>query len=148
MRVLTLGSFDMMHPGHLGLFRWCRAIAGPDGHVTVGVNSSEFITRFKTSPRYKTDERVEMVSALKDVDAVVVNSGLDQPGLIESVNPQIMVIGSDWWRKDILAQNQISVEWLEEHGIGFAYVPRTGDWSSTELRSRGIPAGAFTGGHS
>lgn len=149
MKVMTLGSFDMIHPGHLGLFEWCAKLAGhpsqfgfdgPMGEVIVGVNTDEFITRFKTQPRYTTEERVAMVAALKGVDRVVVNSGLDQPKLILDQKPDLLVIGSDWWRKDILEQLQISMEWLEEHGIGFAYVPRTGAWSSTELRARGAVA--------
>lgn len=135
MKVLTMGSFDMLHPGHLGLFDWCKRIAG-DGELIVTVNTDEFITRFKTKPRYTTQERASMVRALKGVDRVEVNTGLDQPSLILSLRPDLLVIGSDWARKDYLSQLQISQDWLDEHGIGLAYVPRTGTWSSTELRAR------------
>lgn len=135
MRVLTMGSFDMLHPGHLGLFAWCKQIAG-DGELIVTVNTDEFITRFKTKPRYTTEERAAMVAALKGVDRVEVNTGLDQPSLILSLHPDLIVIGSDWARKDYLAQLQIDQDWLDAYGIGLAYVPRTGAWSSTELRAR------------
>jgi cytidyltransferase-like protein len=138
-----MGSFDMLHPGHLGLFEWCRKIAACDDQdddgsdrVIVAVNSSEFIARFKTEPRYTTLERAAMVRALKGVDDVVINTGLDQPTLILDQNPDILVIGSDWARKDYLAQIGVTQDWLDEHGIGVAYVPRTGSWSSTEMRAR------------
>jgi cytidyltransferase-like protein len=145
MRVLTMGSFDMLHPGHLGLFAWCSRIAqgleeedSGEGseQVIVAVNSSAFIARFKTEPRYNTEERMAMVKALQWVDRVVENTGLDQPSLILSIKPDIIVIGSDWARKDYLAQLAINQDWLDEHNIALAYVPRTGDWSSTEMRAR------------
>lgn len=136
----------MLHPGHLGLFEWCHQIAQSDretrsstlaaGTVIVAVNSSAFIARFKTEPRYTTEERMIMVEHVKGVDEVIENTGLDQPSLILSVKPDILVIGSDWARKDYLAQLQIDQDWLDEHNIGLAYVPRTGGWSSTELRAR------------
>jgi cytidyltransferase-like protein len=147
MRVLTLGSFDMLHPGHLGLFAWCARIAGENGPKTasgaieprvviVAVNTSEFVARFKTEPRYTTEERVAMVRGTRYVDEVVMNDGLDQAGLILEERPDMLVIGSDWARKDYLAQLQIDQDWLDEHGIALAYVPRTGNWSSTEMRAR------------
>jgi choline-phosphate cytidylyltransferase/glycerol-3-phosphate cytidylyltransferase len=137
MKVLTLGSFDMLHPGHLGLFDWCRRLAGDSGVVVVSVNTDEFVTRFKTQPRFHTSERVAMVRALRGVDFVLENDGGSQGDLIAKINPNLLVIGSDWARKDYLAQLDIAQDWLDEHHIALAYVPRTGDWSSTELRARG-----------
>jgi glycerol-3-phosphate cytidylyltransferase-like family protein len=147
VRVLTLGSFDMLHPGHLGLFAWFARIAGGDGpaisseasklrFVIVAVNTSGFIGKFKTEPRYTTEERVAMVRGTRYVDEVVVNDGLAQADLILEQRPDMLVIGSDWARKDYLDQLKIDQDWLDEHGIALAYVPRTGNWSSTEMRAR------------
>jgi cytidyltransferase-like protein len=140
-KVMTLGSFDMLHPGHLGLFAWCRRLATDTGIVMVAVNTDEFVTRFKTQPRFHTDERVAMITAMRGIDFVVTNDGEDQAGLIEKYNPDILVIGSDWARKDYLAQLELDQDWVDEHGLAICYVPRTGAWSSTELRARGfVPA--------
>lgn len=131
-----MGTFDMLHPGHLGLFDWCARIAG-DGHVTVAVNSDSFVTAFKSvATRYSQAERMAMVRAIRGVDKVVVNNGYDQATVILEQEPDMLVIGSDWARKDYLAQLDITQDWLDEHGIGLAYVPRTGLWSSTEMRAR------------
>jgi len=131
-----MGSFDMLHPGHLGLFNWCRNIAGPSGRVWVAVNSDDFVTRFKTAPRYNEDERMALVRGLQAVDGVILNNGKDQRTLIKSVTPHILLIGSDWARKDYLKQIDVTQDWLDEQNIALIYVPRTGDWSSTELRAR------------
>lgn len=150
MRVLTMGTFDMLHPGHLGLFEWCSRIAdagrGDAGHryesvgrVIVAVNSDSFVKAFKdVAPRYTQTERMLMVKALEGVDEVIPNNGYDQAAVIIGARPDMIVIGSDWARKDYLAQLAIDQDWLDEQGIALAYVPRTGAWSSTELRSRGV----------
>lgn len=135
-----MGTFDMLHPGHLGLFEWCTRIA-IDGtsraEVVVAVNSDSFVKSFKeVATRYNQTERRAMVQGIKGVDRVVINNGYDQAGVILEQAPDMIVIGSDWARRDYLAQLGITQDWLDEHGIGLAYVPRTGDWSSTELRAR------------
>jgi glycerol-3-phosphate cytidylyltransferase len=148
MRVLTMGTFDMLHPGHLGLFEWCSKIAGDPEHgarhyetdVIVAVNSDSFVKAFKkVAPRYTQAERMAMVGAIQWVDKVVGNNGYDQSAVIEEQHPDVIVVGSDWAPangKDYLAQIDVSQEWLDGHGIAVAYVPRTGLWSSTEMRGR------------
>lgn len=136
MNVLTLGSFDLVHPGHVGLFRRCRELAGPRGRVVVAVNTDEFVARFKRRPTMTTGERVSMIRAMRDVDHVLTNDGNDQPALIAGINPHLIVIGSDWARKPYLPQLGIDQDFLDAHNIALAYVPRTGDWSTTEIMSR------------
>lgn len=138
LTVLTLGTFDLLHPGHVGLFKRCRQIAGTDGRVVAAVNADEFVARFKRQPVMRTNERLEMVSACKPVDWAIENDGAKQADLIEAVSPDIIVIGSDWARKDYLAQLDITQDWLDEHNIAVCYVPRTGEWSTTEVISRGL----------
>lgn len=135
MNVLTLGSFDLMHPGHVGLFQTCRDLAG-NGTVTVAVNSDQFMTEYKRAPILNQDERLALVAACRHVDVTVLNDGTNQAALIAAVNPDLIVIGSDWATRDYLGQLGITQEFLDLHHIGVAYVPRTGDWSTTELRER------------
>jgi cytidyltransferase-like protein len=125
----------MLHPGHLGLFQWCAHIAR-EGEVTVAVNTDEFVTQFKRRPTNSLAERMAMVSAIRGVDNVIENDGKHQRGLIARLNPDIIVVGSDWARKDYLAQIDVTQDWLDQTNIALAYVPRTGDWSSTEIRGR------------
>jgi len=140
VKVLTLGTFDLMHPGHVGLFLRCRHIAGDHGTgtVTVAVNESAFVARFKREPVQTLSERMLLVQACRHVDDVIPNTGDDQPGLISRVNPDVIVIGSDWARKDYLTQLGIDQDFLDTNDIALCYVPRTGDWSTTELKDRRV----------
>ena len=136
MKVLTLGTFDTIHPGHVGLFRKCHQLAGPGGHVAVAVNTDDFVAKFKRKPTMTVGERMHLVKAIRYVDSVVMNDGTDQAALILKEKPCAIVIGSDWARKDYLAQLGIDQDFLDKHNIALCYVPRSGDWSSTEIRAR------------
>ena len=43
MRVLTIGTFDLLHPGHVALLERCVELGGDRAHVSVGVNTDDFI---------------------------------------------------------------------------------------------------------
>lgn len=152
--VVTVGSFDMLHPGHLGLFAECRYIADAydpvlcvkvAGRVVVGVNTDEFVTRFKREPVYSTEERAALVKALRDVDGVFLNDGSSQPELIASQLPHggHLVVGGDWAPgnpdgKDYLTQIGFSshseaYEFFALHSIKLTFTRRHGRWSSTDL---------------
>jgi cytidyltransferase-like protein len=136
--VLTMGTFDLPHPGHVFLFRECRKLAGPDGRVVVAVNRDAFVAKFKHSaPVMSYSERAEVVGTIRYVDDVIENNGTFQPELIESVRPQWLVIGLDWATKDYYAQLDITPQWLEERGISLVYVPRDPNGpSTTKLKQR------------
>jgi glycerol-3-phosphate cytidylyltransferase len=135
--VLTMGTFDLLHPGHVRLFAVCRQIAGLDGLVIVAVNTDEFIEQFKGHrPTQTYAERVEMIEAVRYVDDVVQTPGPDAKELIDQVHPDILVIGSDWATKDYYAQLQISAKYLQDNGIALLYLDRNSGHSSTELKER------------
>lgn len=140
--VLTMGSFDILHPGHLGLLARCRRMAGNTGQVVVAVNTDEFMARFKRPPIFTLEERTIMLEATRYVDLVVPNDGEHQPEIIHEYLghgwPGILVIGDDWADRDYLAQIGLGDDrtFFERHGIELAYVPRTGSWSTTEVRQR------------
>lgn len=137
-KILTLGSFDLMHPGHLELFETCRRLVGPEGTVVVSVNDSDFIEKFKgRAPIQTTSERVAVVRSVRYVDEVVVLDGQDAKPLIEQVAPDFIIIGSDWCPpKDYHAQLSVTPEWMEERNIVLLYQYRSGRHSSTNLKER------------
>jgi cytidyltransferase-like protein len=136
MRVLTLGTFDPPHPGHVGLFAQCRRIA-QGGEVVVAVNSDKFILNYRgKAPLMAEGDRVGVLEAFRDVDRVVVNRELlGQALLIEEIKPDCIVIGQDWALKDYLTQLRVTQPWLDDRNIQLCYVPRTGEWSSTEIKN-------------
>lgn len=137
MRVLTLGTYDLIHIGHLGLFAQCREIAGAEGQVIVAVNTDQFVTQYKGRPPViPSAHRLAVIAALRQVDEAHLNLGGDtQPDLIEQVAPDVIVVGDDWADRDYLAQICVTPAWLDSRGIRVRYVPRTGDHSSTAIRA-------------
>lgn len=134
LRVYTGGTFDLPHPGHFRLLQRAARL----GNVTVALNTSEFIEQYKGRPPVMSyDERREVLLACRWVHDVVPNvGGADSKPTIELVRPDLIVVGSDWARRDYHAQMQFDQEWLDERGIGLVYLPYTRGISTTELRHR------------
>lgn len=140
MIVYTGGTFDLFHAAHVELLRQCAKLAGPDGAVTVGLNTDEFITAYKGHPpTCSYDEREAVLRACRHVDDVVANSGgPDSRPVIETARPELLVIGTDWAYRDYYAQLGLDQRWLDERGITLLYVAhaRSTQVSSTEIRRR------------
>lgn len=136
--VYTGGTFDLFHSGHVNLLKRCKEIAGENGTVVVSLNLDDFVYRFKNKyPVCTYEEREAVLLASKYVDLVIPNiSGADSKPSIERINPDYIVVGSDWAEKDYYAQMQFTQSWLDERGIGLVYVPYSKEISSTEIKGR------------
>ena len=136
--VYTGGTFDIFHSGHVRFLRACRRLAGDDGKVIVSLNEDAFIRAYKgKSPVMSFAERKEILLGCRYVDGVVPNhGGADSKPAIGGVQPDFIVIGDDWAKKDYYAQMQFSQAWLDKQGIQLVYVPYTEGISTTELKSR------------
>lgn len=140
-RLLTLGTFDLFHAGHVAFLRHCRALAGSEGRVIVGLNTDRFAESYKRLPVIPYAEREAVLLACRLVDDVYPN---DQPGgsaraLIEALAPHAVAATMDYHPsngKDWFAQIGTSVEWFREQGIGVEWIPYTAGVSSTGIRSR------------
>lgn len=141
MRVLNCGTYDLLHSGHLYVLRHARSLAGADGEVVIGLNSDEFVARFKGHPTVQPYlERDAVLSAIRYVDRVLPNTGdEDMRPIVEAVMPDILLAGRDWWSEDdvrYFEQTKLSRQWLASRGIDLRYMPRlVPDRSSTSLRS-------------
>ena len=136
--VYTGGTFDLFHSGHVNLLKRCKEIAGPDGLVVASLNTDDFIWQFKNKkPICSEDERAEVLLSCRYVDRVVMNvGGADSRIAIDQVQPNYIVVGSDWAEKDYYSQMNFDQKWLDERGIGLVYVPYTKTISSSAIRSR------------
>lgn len=142
MIVLNCGTYDLLHPGHLYVFRQLRQMAGvgQQGVVVVGLNSDEFVLEFKGHPPVQSyRERYEMLAAMKDIDFVVENiGGADSKPMIEAVKPDIIAAGHDWYSQDdskYCEQMGFTMDWLGERGIELRYLEWMPGYSSTSLRA-------------
>lgn len=130
-RVLTIGTFNSPHIGHAILLKECERYGD---RVIVGINSDEFVETYKGHrPEYVYEEREYLIRALGYETIKNCSAGRE---LIEEVQPQVLVIGGDWARKDYYGQIDVSQDYLDANHITMVYVPRIGTISSTELRER------------
>ena len=132
--VYTGGTFDLFHRGHLEFLRRCALY----GSVTVALNTDEFIQEYKGKPPIVSyEEREAVLLGCRFVDDVVPNSsGQDSRPAIEKVKPNMIIIGSDWARRDYYAQMGFDQDWLDSRGIALCYLPYTEGISTTELKKR------------
>jgi len=142
MIVLNCGTYDLLHPGHLYVFRQLRKLAGEgqSGIVVVGLNSDEFVLEFKGHPPVQTyAQRYEMLSALRDIDYVVENiGGRDAKPMIRTVRPDIIAAGHDWYSPDdqkYCTQMNFTRSWLDLQRIKLVYLDWMPGYSSTNLRA-------------
>ena len=130
MKVLTIGSFDTPHIGHCALFKRASEL----GELIIGLNSDEFIGEYKGKlPLYNYNERYELISQLGY--RVEKNNSAGRE-LISQVQPDYLVIGSDWLRKDYLKQIGVNTSYLELQNITLVYVPYTPGISTTDIKRR------------
>lgn len=131
--VLTIGTFDHPHKGHVRLFQACQKIGDT---VIVGVNTDEFVEKFKgKKPIMSLDERMSLIGEFKSVYEVFPNEESGRE-LILRINPDFLVIGSDWAQKDYYKQINISEKELENHSIQLIYVPYTQGISTSDIKKR------------
>ncbi len=101
MRVFVNGTFDILHRGHLELLRYAKSL----GYVIVGIDTDECIKEKKgpTRPIHNQEERKFLLENLKTVDEVIFFSSEPEfEELIKSLQPDIIVVGSDWKEKSTI----------------------------------------------
>jgi len=104
--VFTNGCFDLLHAGHVKLLREARAMGDS---LIVGLNTDASTRRLKGSgrPLLGESDRVEIISALDCVDAVVL-FGEDTPlKLIEAVKPDVLIKGGDYRDEDVVGRTVV-----------------------------------------
>lgn len=133
MIVYTVGTFDMLHVGHLALLEYCRTLGDI---VAVGVASDKVVNSYKPNvPVIPLDQREEMLKGLRSVDIVRPYHELEYVSACKELDVDIFVIGEDWGNKP----HNLEVErYLKEAGkkiIQVLYNPRT---SSTRIKQNVI----------
>ena len=129
MIVYTVGTFDLLHVGHLALLEYCKTLGNV---VAVGVASDQVVNSYKPNmPVIPLDQREEMLNALSCVDIVRPYHELEYVSACKELNVDIFVIGEDWGDKP----HNLAVEsYLKSRGkkiIQVLYNPRT---SSSQIK--------------
>ena len=129
MIVYTVGTFDLLHVGHLALLEYCKSLGNV---LAVGVASDCVVNSYKPNvPVIPLEQRMEMLKALGCVDIVRPYYELEYVSGCIALNPDIFVIGEDWGNNS----HNIAVEsYLKANGKQInqvLYNPRT---SSTKIK--------------
>jgi glycerol-3-phosphate cytidylyltransferase len=121
-RVITFGTFDVLHIGHINILERAASLGS---QLVVGISSDNLNFQKKgRNPIYCEDDRVKIISSLKFVDEVFIEESLELKGqYIKDFNADILVMGDDWQGKFDNFKNICEVTYLE----------RTPSISTTEI---------------
>jgi len=122
MRVITFGTYDIFHVGHVNIIE--RAKLHGD-HLIVGVSSDQLnIAKKGRPPVYSEDDRQHIIRSMCCVDEVFLEESLElKADYIKYYNADILVMGDDWQGK---------FDYLKEL-CQVVYLPRTPSVSTTEI---------------
>ncbi len=128
--VFTNGVFDLLHPGHV---RYLDAARRLGDALIIGINSDRSVRAIKgpTRPLHPEHERAEVLLSLSCVDAVVVFDEDTPHGLITTIQPDILVKGSDWGANEIVGRDVV-----EARGGRVVRIDLAEGYSTTELIRR------------
>ena len=127
----TTGVFDMFHIGHLNILRRAKEQCE---YLIVGVSTDEVVKEYKhKTPVIPFKERIDIISELRCVDKVVVQSNMDKLKAWEKYHFDALFHGSDW--KNSAMYDEIEKK-LKVLGVDVVYLPHTEGVSSTFLSEK------------
>ncbi|MHB8700969.1 MAG: adenylyltransferase/cytidyltransferase family protein [Nitrososphaerales archaeon] len=91
--VMTGGSFDIIHPGHLETLQKARALG--DFLVVSVARDSTFLSNKKRDPLHGEKLRRQLVEALRPVDAAILGSQVDIYEMVKLLEPDVIALGYD-----------------------------------------------------
>jgi len=121
-RVITFGTFDVFHVGHVNILE--RAKQEGD-YLIVGVSSDKLnFSKKQRYPVYSESDRIKILKSLKFVDEVFVEESLElKADYIQQAKANVLVMGDDWMGKFDDMKKYCEV----------IYLPRTPSISTTEI---------------
>ena len=124
-RVITYGTFDLLHYGHINLLKRAKALGD---YLIVGLSTNEFNRLEKNKECYfDYEERKSLLEAIRYVDLVIPEENWDQKiSDIKKYHADVFVIGDDWQGK---------FDYLIDFGIEVVYLSRTKEISTTKIKT-------------
>lgn len=104
--ILANGAFDLLHVGHI---RYLHAAKALGGRLIVAVNSDESVRALKGEgrPLMPAEERAEILTALADVDAVMIFPEPDVRAIIRELRPHVHAKGTDYTAETVPERDEV-----------------------------------------
>ncbi|MDQ8201577.1 adenylyltransferase/cytidyltransferase family protein [Pelagicoccus sp. SDUM812003] len=122
-KVITYGTFDLFHVGHLNLLRRAKELGD---YLVVAVSSDGFNAVKDKRCAYSCEDRCAIVKAIKYVDEVIVEERWEQKAEdVRRLGIEVFVMGDDWKGR------------FDEELKGLCevvYLPRTENISTTSIK--------------
>lgn len=123
-KVITYGTFDLLHYGHINLLRRAKSLGD---YLVVGLSTDEFNNKEKNKECYfDYENRKLLLDAVRYVDCVIPENNWEQKiSDIQKYNIDVFVIGDDWKGK---------FDYLKDIGVEVVYLPRTKEISTSKIK--------------
>lgn len=123
-RVITYGTFDLLHYGHINLLRRAKALGD---YLVVALSTDEFNWNSKQKKTYFSyEQRKQLLESIRYVDLVIPEENWNQKRLdMKEYHIDTFVMGDDWKGK---------FDFLKEEGVDVVYLPRTPEISSSKIK--------------
>lgn len=134
-RVITYGTFDLLHYGHINLLRRAKALGD---YLIVAVSSDAFNWNEKHKKTYFTyEQRKQLLESIRYVDLVIPEESWQQKRSdMHEYHVDTFVMGDDWKGK---------FDFLKEEGVEVVYLPRTPEISTSQIKQDLYDANAVDG---
>lgn len=123
-RVITYGTFDVLHYGHINLLRRAKQLGD---YLIVGLSSDNFNKIKNKSSFYTFEQRKMILESCRYVDLVIPENCWEQKILdVKMYMVDVFVMGDDWKGKFDFLKKYLEV----------VYLPKTPEISSTQVRNK------------
>lgn len=123
-RVITYGTFDLLHYGHINLLRRAKQYGD---YLIVALSTDDFNWNQKRKKCYFSfDKRKALLEAIRYVDLVIPEESWDQKVTdVREYHIDTFVMGDDW---------KGEFDFLQDEGVDVVYAPRTPEVSTTQIK--------------
>lgn len=122
-KVITYGTFDLLHTGHINILRRAKELGD---YLVVAISSDEFNAGKGKQAYYTFEQRKAILEAVRYVDEVIAEDNWEQKSTdINKHNIDVFVMGNDWEGEFDFLKDQCEV----------VYLPRTEGISTTQIKN-------------
>ena len=123
-KVITYGTFDLFHVGHLNILKRAKALGD---YLILALSTDEFNAGKGKKAYHNYETRKKMLEAIRYVDLVIPEENWEQKiSDVQKYDVDIVVMGSDWAGSD-------KFDYLKDY-CEVVYLPRTEGVSTTQIK--------------